>query len=92
MGHAQESKARPNTDTMEYLGTVSDLTEGEARLRETPGTAYFLFTRWNFNGRVWFAADRFHMEIWRHHARGEVLSETTPRALMTAACEKYGYD
>lgn len=50
------------------------------------------YSAWNFCGYVWWQNEKWHCEIWTHHAIRETISADTLPEIMNEACSKYGDD
>lgn len=70
-----------------------EIEEGLAEaLKEKPGEVFAIYAGWNFNARVWFKDEKFHVEVWTYHVIREILSEDTLEEIMQTVSEKYGHD
>jgi len=61
----------------------------EQFLRKRPAERWGRHIGWNFIGKVWFEADRFHSEVWLDGSPREVIHADSLRELMNESV-KFG--
>lgn len=62
----------------------------EQVLMAAPGKVFGRHHGWDFNGKVWYADDEFHEEVWVYHQIRGVRSASSLAALMATVNEEFG--
>ena len=75
---------------MSNFDSVVDTGFAEA-LQAEPGAVFGRHSAWDFNGKVWYADEQFHEEVWRYRVPQEVMSANTLETLMKMVCDKWGW-
>ncbi len=53
---------------------------------------YADYAGWNFFGKVWWADDQWHCEVWQYRSPSGVISAKTLEELMSEVSNEYGHD